>query len=58
MLPCDIHQVIWQMMKHYPYCGRIGIKQYNPTKPTEYGLLWVMLVSQTMLGQMKLLNFM
>ena len=37
MLLCDTHQVIWQMMKHYPYRGRIGIKQYNPTKPTEMG---------------------
>ena len=24
----------------YPYRGRIGIKQYNPTKPAKYGLLY------------------
>ena len=24
----------------YPYCGRIGIKQYNPSKPAKYGLLY------------------
>ena len=24
----------------YPYCGRIGLKQYNPSKPAKYGLLY------------------
>ena len=24
----------------YPYCGHIGFKQYNPNKPTKYGLLY------------------
>ena len=24
----------------YHYCGRIGTKQYNPSKPAKYGLLY------------------
>ena len=24
----------------YPYCGSIGFKQYNPSKPAKYGLLY------------------
>ena len=27
-------------MKHSPYHGSIGIKQYNPSKPAKYGLLY------------------
>ena len=31
----------------YPYCGRIEIKQYNPSKPTKYGLLYRSLCDST-----------
>ena len=24
----------------FPYCGHIGLKQYNPNKPAKYGLLY------------------
>ena len=31
----------------YSYCGRIGIKQYNPSKPAKYGLLYRSLCDST-----------
>ena len=31
----------------YPYRGRIGIKQYNPSKPAKYGLLYRSLCNST-----------
>ena len=31
----------------YSYCGRIGIKQYNPSKLPKYGLLYKCLCNST-----------
>ena len=33
----------------YPYCERIGFRQYNPSKPAKYGLLYRLLCDATVL---------
>ena len=40
ILLCDIYEVISIDEKLCAYRGRIGIKQYNPSKPAECGLLY------------------